>query len=835
MALELTYDYHIPAVREPGFQRRYESRELVRSGNTKQDSVSNKLFWKDHAFWTLMLKPQQLEGAWLNSALQLPYLIRLADMQANPTNISSQLVIEKAYLQNSDNPWIFHGPISPTSGVSFVNSPEQVPGQVDLENHSGQAGSVTSFPSAAPLRDDRGRFAPTVAATDMKVIVWSKVDIPWNMPLYLRWWIGPNSAGHQSLYDFNIGQFCLRVGADAVEVFRDTSVAQDRSSWVRTFAGSLFAPGPVQTTDYYSEAFPGIVTEQQGEARAILWLPYSRNYVYLESSKGKWGVFQANDTPRGNNLSGSQLDWAIVEPRKLIVAGLTPGPGWFQVQKLAFPSATGEFDLPPFTTDYLPSSTPDPTWLVDDKDTPQGSSITHTTPTSAMPYTFRTNTIDNECPIITTTTDGSNQLRTYQSQYFFSAGTDPTNPSLKTYTPMLYRVNVEIAGVTAPWPVTSTSIQDVSQAAPSARIKRATFSVDIAHPGRFEAEVEDLTVSLAALYRRTYYPLQFANDNGFPLDPLLWTTLWLGIADPQEVRELRLDVAAPREIRTAATDFSKWLAEQPARLTKNFRGTGHVTVMQTIMQLAGISTAGWDGPAAGSAEDTPLGGLNTSNPAANVGDSFPDQQERFHPTWAAQISPPDSYWTFLRRIADIFAGWDFGFHADGTPFYHRYDYYTNAEMTFYSDSVAHPAGPLYHRPSVELRTVEPDANFVQLVSGNHAGSLQYSSPWVDYGSIYLSTAPNFIGKVKALILAIPGAMPCTDLNRCARAVFTRARRRHALITFHATYVPTLRVGHCFNLDGESGVWRLQGFRADYARPNWDNATYTAELVEAGYV
>jgi len=341
VALELTYDYHIPAVSEPGFQRRYDSRELVRNLNTQQDSVSNKLFWKDHAAWTLMLKPQQLEPAWLNSSSQLPYLIRLADMQANPTNISSQLVIEKAYLQNSDNPWIFHGPISPTAGVSFVDSPEQVPGITDIENHSGQAGSVTSFPHALP----------SVAASDIKVIVWTKEDIPWNMPLYLRWWIGPEDAGHQSLYDFHIGQFCLRVGASAVEVFRDTSAAHDRSSWVRTFSAALFAPGPVQTTDYYSEAFPGLVTEQQGEARALLWLPYRRNYVYLESSKGKWGVFQSNDTPRGNGVSGAQNDWAIVEPRKLVVAGLTPGPGWFQVQKVAFPSDTGEFDLPPFTTD----------------------------------------------------------------------------------------------------------------------------------------------------------------------------------------------------------------------------------------------------------------------------------------------------------------------------------------------------------------------------------------------------------------------------------------------------------------------------------------------------
>jgi hypothetical protein len=47
MALELTYDYHLPAVQEPGFARRYDSQEIVRSLNAVTDSVSNRLFWKD--------------------------------------------------------------------------------------------------------------------------------------------------------------------------------------------------------------------------------------------------------------------------------------------------------------------------------------------------------------------------------------------------------------------------------------------------------------------------------------------------------------------------------------------------------------------------------------------------------------------------------------------------------------------------------------------------------------------------------------------------------------------------------------------------------------------
>ena len=121
MGLELTYDYHLPAVQEPGFHRRYDAREIVRSLNAVNDSVSNKLFWSDRASHTLMLKPLQLEKAWLNGADQLPSIIRLAQFQANPANVSSQLVIEKAFLQNSNNPWIFHGPISPASAHPRVS------------------------------------------------------------------------------------------------------------------------------------------------------------------------------------------------------------------------------------------------------------------------------------------------------------------------------------------------------------------------------------------------------------------------------------------------------------------------------------------------------------------------------------------------------------------------------------------------------------------------------------------------------------------------------------------------------------------------------------------
>lgn len=837
MALELTYDYHLPSVREPGFFRHYDALEIVRNLNPVQDATSNRLFWSDRASHTLMMKPQQLEKAWLNSASQLPYILRLSQLQANPTNLSTQLVIEKAFLQNSNNPWIFHGPISPATGVSFVDSPEQLPGIIDLENHAGQSGSVTSFP---------GLF-PTAASTDMKVIVWSQADLPWNMPLYLRWWVGPESAGHQSLYDFNIGQFCVRVGSTLVEVFQDTSTAHDRSSWLKVFGADLFGPGPVDSVGYYGGGIAGVISEQNGETRSLLWLPYRRNYVYLESSKGKWGLVQANDTPRGNGLMGSVADWAIVEPRKLIVAGLTPGPGWFQIQKLAFPAEVGVFNLPPFTTDYAPAGTPANNWLRDQKDTPEGSSITHTTPTPSVVYTFNVNTIDAECPAVTTTTDASNQSRTFQSQYSFTAGTDPTNGSLHTYTPMLYGIDALIQNTTVTWPISSTSINDVSQAAPSARIKKASFSVDVTHPGRFEAEVEDLSESLAALYNRFYMPVQFADDHGDPAHPLTWTTLWLGIADPIEIRELREDMAAPREIRTSGTDFFKWLNDSPMRDTRDWTGVGHITTIQQVLQLAGVSVAGWDGPAAGTYNsgtgqftidafgwDTPLGGLNLSDPTLNTGDSFVNQQEPLHPTWRPQIRPPDSYGTYVRRIADLFAGWDFGQHADGTFYYHPYDYYSASEFTFHDSSQVNPAGPLYFRPSVEFRTVEPDANVVQAVTGNHAGSIQYSSLWVDFNSINVSTAVNYVGKPKFLLFSLPGWTPCTDLNRCARAVFTRARRRHQLVTFHAHYIPGLRVGHCFTLQGQSGVYRLQSLRASYERPSWDTALYTGELVERGY-
>ncbi len=822
MAYRLTYDYQIPTVDEPGFHRTYESREILRSMNNPQDAVSNRLFWADKAAWTIMLRPQQLEQAWLNGADQLPYIIRLADFQANPTNISTLLLIERAFMQNTNNPWIFHGPISPSSGVVWTDSPEQAPGVVNIEQHSGQSGSVVTFPTA-------GRF-PTAGSSDMKVICWTKTALPWNMPLYLRWWVGPQAAGHQTVYDFYIGQFCLRCGPAAVEVFPDLSAGKDRSLWGRrTFGKNLFSGAALEGLSPFGDSYPGAIMEQGGEVRSLLWLPYRRNYVYLESSYGNYGVFQCHDFVQGNGAG----DWAITENRNLVVSGLTPGPGYFQVQKVCFPSETAEFDLPPFQTDYAPATSPVPGWLVDSFDTPEGSTLTHTTPTATVTYSFQINTIDNQCPVVTTTPDASDQSRLFHSQYFFTAGTDPTNGALKTYTPMLYRIDVQIDNHTINWPIAATSIADFSQASPSAAIKSADFTVGIGHPGHFEALVEDQGLSLALLYPRSYFPLRFANDNGF-ISPAAWTTLWLGIADPMEVRERQLQTSQPREIRTAGGDYMKWLNDSPMRDNRDWTGVGHITVIQNVLAQAGIPVTSWDGPAAGGPFDTLLGGVNNQDPVLADGTDLPTGQEALRPGWRPVISPPDSYGSYIKRVAEIFAAWDWGFHADGSFYYHDYDYYSASEATFYEDSQAHPAGPLYYKSSVDFRTVECDANVVQAVAGNHGGSLQYSSLFVDFPSIKVPAAPNFIGRVKGLVFAIPGWLPCVELNKAARAVHHRARRRHQLVTVEADYVPALRVGHCFTLNGETGIYRLQSFRAAYRRPSFDRVTLEGELVELGY-
>ena len=804
--------------------------------------MSKQALWHDRASNTIMLTPEQLNHQWLNGPAQLPYIIRFSQFQANPANVSSVHLFEANLSQNPNNPFIHHAPISPNFPGFFAGSPEQPPTleAAPVESQAGNSGLVSTGPTAFP----------TAGATDLQTICWTVDPLPWNMPLFFRWWVAPSRVGHATLYDFWVGQFVLRCGPTDVEVFQDTSAHGDYSSWASVARLPLFSGvGPIPSTSFFSQIFNANATEVEGHLRSLLFLPYRRQYVYLESSYGGYGVFKATTSAQGNGLSGNQADWAIVQNRHLFVAGLTPGPGLFQIQKLKFADGPGKFNLEPFVLDYLPSVSPANSWLFDRRDTPQGSTCTHTTPATPAPYTFTYNTIDQCTAAITIPTD--DQSRTFGSTYTLTPGTDPTNGSLKTYTPMLYSVEARVPNEVVIWPKTANSVQDKSIAAPSARVKRAEIHVELDTPGRFRADLEDLQESLAAYYFRSEFPLAFSDTNGNPGTPALWTTLWLGIADPVETRELRLDSNAPREMGAVGVDFWKWLNETPMRDTRDWTGFGHIYTIQAILQQAGISIAGWDGPAAGTVVsksvngqiqdvfvpdtaglDDPLGGPPNDDPTTQGGAGGGTSADPVYSAWRPHIQPSDSYGSFIKRIAELWSGWNLGFHADGTPYYHRWDYYTASEATFHKDQTS--GDPHYFHASVHYEPLYPDANAVALAAATFSGSVISSSVWIDAASIQNGSAVNFIGKEKALFTAIPGVLSCDSLNKAARAVFERARRRRLRVHFSGTYVPTLKVGHCFTLEGISGVWRLQSFSARYERPSWNVAEMEGELVEAGH-
>lgn len=849
----ITIDAPVQYASEPGFFHRYDSHELVRSLNAVTDGISNQALWTDSFHTTIMLRPEQLNSSFLNQLGQLNYIIRLSAFTANPANLSSVHLFEANFMQNANNPFIHHTPLSPSFPTLFQNSPEQVPGLTAIDNFSNNSGSVTGAPQAVP------REFPGVSSSDMKVICWTTNPLPWNMPLYLRWWVNGAPAGHLTLYDFYIGQFCVRCGPSTVELFRDISAQANRSAWQNVARCEIFTFGQSDSTQQFGLTTHNDLSPSWGHLRELLWLPYRRNFIYLRSNYGQSAVVRANTFTRTNGLSGSQADWGIVESRNLVVAGLTPGPSFFQIQKVKFADGPGQFNLPPFLLDYAPAAAPNSRWLVDEYDTPQGSTLSHTTPATPPGYSFQPPGPDGCSQQLSD--PATDQSRTYGSTYTLSPGTDPTNGALKTYSPMLYGVEARVGQATTSWPVTALSFTDVSLARPSARIKRAEIIADVSMPGRFNAEVEDLGTaaappSLASYYSRSDFPMTFSDQNGQPLTPANWTTLWAGIADPMEARELRLDQAAPREVRLVGSDFWKWLNEAPMRDNRDWTGFGHITVIQNVLQQAGVSIANWDGPAPGAivsktlpngqvvdtfvpdtaGQDDPLGGLGDQaflDPTTGLaGSGEPNQGQPVKPLWRPLVAPPDSYGSFIKRIAEMWSGWDYGFHPDGSFYYHRWDYYTASEMVFHKNQTL--AAPRYFRASVAYEPLFPDANVVVSVAPTSSGSLRYSPFFVDFASLRTQSAVNFIGKEKAILFALPGWLSCDAQIKATRAVFERARRRRYRVHFRGTYVPTLKLGHCHQLEGISGTWRLQSVKASYERQGWDTAEYISELVEAGH-
>lgn len=792
MALQLTLDYALQIVGEPGYWARYSSRDWEKRLNPAGTN-SNRHFWSDQATRALMLMPQQLLKGFLNSSAQLDSIIGLTDrgsgkLVTHPTNISAFTLFEANLKQNENNPWVFFAPIPGETG-SIV----QLLGQLALIALDAQTG----WP---------------VDTTDSRVIAYTEEALIGNQALYLRWYQPDTQAGSVSIMGFTIGEFVLVFSGDQLQVLEDISPAKDRSDFRHLMYAPLFAAGVTPTANNAPSNRATVDEAGPGE-RAILWLPFRRSLVYVEAYPGgQWCILDTRTTPRLNGGAAETLDWDIVEDRNLLVWGISPSVGRFQVQKVKWSGPQGrEARLPHFVIDYTPANPLTSGNIHLDGDANRGTSLTSGDPTTPPGYDNFINRL-NDCP--PPTTDATAQSRTYGLTVTFQTDAN------QRFTPFLYGLDVRLPRQVDTWAVPATLIDDSGLG--EGRIAAATLASSL-DPGdsRLDMDLWDFPAyALDDLYFRSAFPVRLV-DTGPDPDALLFT----GIALPPITEPLHLNAPRPRGLRLEASDLWSRLANSPLRDQRDWTGVGHITVVDFVVQQMGIDTTGADYPAPLAAWNQPLGGID---PAM--------AQEGLKPHW--QPDDNDTAGSFLLRIAQQFAGFKIGFYPSGQFFYLPAEpvwFYNTSEVTFYPSAAAAPSNtaPRYRSP-LSYEAVEPEANVVQVECQAKDGGRLRSSLFVDWASILNPAAVNFLGYWKAKTYEFGGVLSCAELNRVARVAWNADRRRHLIVRFSADYVPSLRVGRVFTLAGIADTWRLLNYQARYVHDGWTPAQVEAELVEPGY-
>lgn len=790
MPLQLTLDAALQIVSEPGFFRRTSSEEWANVINPTTDAA-RRAFWTDQATHTLMLRPLQLLGGWLNSADQADSIIGLVDrgsgkLVVNATNTANFTVFEANLKQNPDNPWVFH---SINAGGTLAELFAQL-AIVALDQQSG-------FP---------------INTTDSRVIAYTEEKISGNQAMYLRWFEPDAQAAVGYFQGFTLGQFVLLFAGDRLQVWEDISESKDRTAFRHLMYADLF--GKTFTSQSNNGQVDKYVAEEDGpHERGLLWLPFHRNLIYIESNDKKWCVLDAREPPRLNGKTGDDEDWDIAEDRELLVWGYSPSVGRFQVQKVKW-TEEGATRLPTFTLDYSPASPLTSANFFLDSDEYRDTDITISGVATPPGYDNIANRQD-ECPVVTT--DSSAQTREYGATFTFTASAD------QRYTPFLYGLNVRVDAQVDTWAVSATQIGDT--AATDARIKSARITSSLT-PGDSRLEVQAVDESPFGLddyYFRSAYPVLLEDTSG-PTD------LFLGISDPNEVTPLHFSNTRPREVSIKAMDLWRVLKDSLLRDQRDWTGYGHIDVVDFIARQAGIDTSGADYPTPLADWNTPLGGLTLPIPYA------PLPEGPLRPHWQPKDSETAA--DFIIRIANEFSGFVVGFTPAGRFYYLPSDpwFYNSSELTFRKSRQANPNDPCYEDP-VTFETEEPLANVVQVIGHGPAGGRMRSALWVDFASILNPLATNFLGRWRMFphgLYFIDGVLPCTELNRIARTLFQRLRRRHLKVRFHADYVPAVFVGRVVTLEGQPGTWRILEYSADYVHEGVRKADYTAELVEAGY-
>lgn len=795
MSLSLALDYAAQIVKEPGYGLRIPSEDLAPKLNPTAGTL--KGFWRDEWTKTIMLQPLQLQEGFLNSADQLDSIIGLTDrgsgkLVVDPANIGSSALFEANVRQNANNPWVFYSPI-PGTTLSFLETLAFTGMLAYLHDHS-------PFP---------------VSTTDPRVIASTEEKISGNQALYFRYFQPDSLIGHSYL-GISIGEFNVVLANDLVAIFQDVSPGRDRTQYKRILTGPLFSPGSTDQTANHGYVGTSAASETGPGDRSIFWLPFHRSLVYIQVSTGKWTILDTRQIPMLNGKSGDNRDWDIVEDREVMIWGYTPSVGRFQLQKVKW-FAAATLKLPTFTLDYTPASALTADNIVPDADTGHGTLLTWGAPTTPAGYANIENSLDT-CPPVTT--DSTDQTKTYGEQFTFTASGD------QRFTPFLYAVEVRVPREVRTWPVSPTTLADAHPA--GGIINSATIRASVTEPADTSftaATIDRPPFFFPALWFRSAYPVQLAETVG----PL---TLFTGITTPTQVMPLRNDANIHRDVTITGASYWKRLATTQIRDLRDWTGTGHIRAVDYIVRQCGIDTTGADypldglGSGIGGGWDIPLGGLPTTFP--NTG--------ALRPHWRPK---PEEYADhFISRIAEQFAGFVVGFYPNGTFYYLPAAngwYYNTTEVTFFKSRTAHPAGPCYESP-VEFENVELEANAVQVVARSQTGGLLRSSVFVDWASIKNPAAPNFVGEWRGKVYRVDGVLTCNEVNRIAHTIFMQLRRRHLKVRFHADYVPTLKPGRVFTLEGQgSDTYRLISYTAAIMRAGIHKADMEAELVENGFI
>lgn len=826
MSLALNFDALVRVISEPGYYQRKSAGDLKPVLDPHDPAL--KFFWYIPGTDTLALRPFQLDYAWINTINQSDSIIGLVDrgavtfLQANPADVTAKRIYEANRDQNLYNPWVFFAAPSPDNAQAPVGFIPATPGQLqgvrdqaDMDLYTG----IATFPMSA----EGAALPPPGVPADARWLCSSVDPIEANAPLYFRWYEPKGAVGHLTSLFFFVGQYCLTIQRAVITISEDISARMDRTAWRRVGAYPLFAAvGEVDTESNIGYGAHVPPNEQDSVDRSLLWLPFGRHQVLLYSSLGYARIIRTRGFPLKNGQTGVNADWDITKSAKLEVWALSPSAGAFQIQRVKYPHhGSGGYGLriPAFYLDYTPTDPLTADNIVPDLDKYHGTSFDWTAPVTPPGYDPPINKMDL-CP--TPLTDASDQRQVYGLNFFMDSNTTGR------WTPFFYGYDIRVPPKNQNWTVSPLLFGDQPPATTRIKNARLTSSLD-PDDCRLNCEVWDFPpLSAGGRYYRTDVPIELFETAG----PVRY---FIGLTDPNELYPLRWDAAAPRVLHlnarclwkilkdTTLMDQRDWgpdLTHDPA-----LPGKGHIFVVDFVAKQAGIDTSGADyAGGIGSAYDWHLGG-DVATHTILTG--------KLNPPWKPKTKPPDTAERFIKRIAHLFSGWDVGFHPDGQFYYHPKDWYRHSEATFHLTQGS--GTPVYYRQTVEFRAEPPELNALRVQSIDENGNSVISSWWVDFPSIKNPSAPNFVGRWKPGVIILDGAFTCTELNWIARKLWEAGRRRYLTCKFEAEWQPALKVGHCFTLEGQPGLFRLRDFSVEFRRVGWHRAQYEAEFVERGYL